>query len=94
MEAVCEEATAGHGKGIGSGSSGVGKVMRKGVAGVEGDAVTAAAGYFDGAAGVVALGGVFHALDDAPAGVRAVIGDLRAVVRDAGSGGRGLRGGV
>ena len=75
MEAVGEEAAAGDGEGVGRGSAGVGEIAGPGVAGVEGEALAAVAGDFDGAAVVVAFGGVDDALDDAPAGIGAVIGD-------------------
>src|ERR1035438_3724892 len=82
MEAVGEETAPGDGKGVGRGSAGVRKVTREGVAGVEGDSPAAVTGYLDGSAGIVALGGVGDALDYAPAGVGAVIGDQRTIVGD------------
>ena len=66
-------------------------VTREGVAGVEGDSASAVAGYLDGSAGVVALGGVCDALDHAPAGIGAVIGDQRTIVGDASASGCGRR---
>ena len=88
MEAVSQKAAAGDGEGVGRGAAGVGEVAGEGVAGVEGERLAAVARDLDGAAGVVAEGGIGDALDNAPAGIGTVIGDQRAVVGDAGAGGR------
>ena len=88
MEAIGEEAASGDGEGVGGGAAGIGEVAREGVAGVEGHALAAVARDFDGGAGIVALGGILDALDDAPTGIGAVVGNQGAVTESAGAGSR------
>ena len=88
MEAVSEVGAAGDGKGVRCGSAGVGEIAGEVIAGVEGDALAAVARDFDGGAGIVALGGILDALDDAPTGIGAVVGNQGAVTESAGAGSR------
>ena len=89
MKTVSKKVAAGNRKGAGRGAAGVGEVAREVVACVEGERLAAVAGDFDGAAVVVAAGGIRDALDDGPAGIGAMVGEQSSAIGDAGSGAAG-----